>query len=144
MEALAPSLNCILQVTASLEGGLGVKPALLNYIRKNKDPFSQQVSEWLRLKEQGGATKEYKNDIDSAYRRTLLSVFGMGLEGLPILDRLKELEVELVKVGRSELDTYIRRLPLVSLFPLLFLQLPALLLIILHPVLEELLLGLNS
>lgn len=144
MEALAPSLNCVLQVTTFLEGGLGVKSALLNYIRGNRDSFSQQVSKWLRLREQGGMAKEYKDDIDSVYRKTLLSIFDMGLEGLPILDRLKELEIELTKVGRSEMDEYIRRLPLISLFPLLFLQLPGLLIIVLCPVLDELLVRLNS
>lgn len=144
METLAPPLNCVLQIIASLERGLGVKSALLNYIQKNKDSFSRQVSEWLKLKEQGGLAKEYKNDISSVHRRTLLSVFDMGLEGLPILDHLKELEVELLKIGRSELDIYIKRLPIISLFPLLFLQLPALLIIILCPVLDELLVGLSS
>ena len=144
MEALAPSLKCILEIQGSLKGGCGVKTALWNYVRRNDDSFSQQVFEWLRLKEQGGPAKEYRDGVASVYRKTLLSIFDMGLEGLPIIERLEEIEGELLKVSRSELDQYIKRLPFLSLLPLLCFQLPALLLIVLSPVLDELFRGLNS
>lgn len=144
MEALAPPLNCVLQIIISLEGGMGNKAALLHYIQRNQDSFSKEVAEWLHLREQGGAFKEYRDAMDSIYRKTLLSIFNMGLEGHPILNSLKDVEVELIKVGRSEMDEYIRKLPIISLFPLLFLQFPALLILILYPLLNELIQGLNS
>ena len=144
METLAPPLNCVLQIIISLEEGLGTQAALLNYIQQNKDSFAREVSEWLRLREQGGMSKEYRDEIHSIYRKTLLSIFNMGLEGLPILNSLKNLETELLKIGQSEIDEYIRKLPIISLIPLLLLQLPALLILILYPLLNELLTGLNS
>ncbi len=144
MEALAPPLNCVLEMRVFLGQGLGVGSSLLRYIQRNDDSFSQQVAEWLRLREQGGQAHEYRHSLRSIYRKTLLSIFDMGLEGAPILEHMKKMENELMKVGQSELDEYIRRLPLISLLPLLFLQLPALLIIVLYPMLNELLKGLAS
>ena len=138
MEGLAPPLRCLLEVKLDLSSGESLKTSLLRYLKQHSDEFSCLVQLWLFYYEQGKSFTKELEKIKSPYRRVLIEVFELGLEGQPILKRLEELKEEMMEACRVEIDFYLNRLPFLSLFPLFFLQLPAFLLLMLGPLVIEL------
>ena len=144
MEGLAPPLKCLLDVQLSLDNGASVRSALRSHCRTNSDSFARFLSRWLFRFEQGGDYKGIYSELESPYRRTLLEVFELGLRGEPILERLRELQLEITTACQSEIDAYMSRLPLITMVPLMFLQFPAFVILLVGPILANFLQGLNS
>lgn len=138
MEGLAPPLKCLLEVKLDLLNGESLKSSLLRYIKNHSDEFSFLVQIWMFHYEQGKSFQAHMEKVKSPYRRILIEVFELGIEGQPILKRLEELKLEMMEACQSEIDLYLSRLPFLSLFPLFFFQFPAFLLLMLGPVILEL------
>ena len=139
METLAPPLECLLDVRAHIENGEPVRNAILKYVNSREDSFSVQIFRWIEALETGSGAAEVLAEIESAYRRTLLSIFQKGIEGHSILKQLDELEAELLEIGAREIQEFVLLLPLKLLLPLLFFQFPAYLILMIGPLLRRLL-----
>ncbi len=137
MENIAPPLELLMEVRFQIEKGLPVKNGILSYINQNrKDPWRQFLLVWLKEIEQNR-----KFEIDSSkvslQRKHCLMVLGRGLVGESIHPQICNLEEELFRSATAEVEEYIATLPIKSLIPLLFFQFPALLMMILGPLLSS-------
>lgn len=144
MEGIAPPLRCVLEVRWAMESGKSLRQALNTYTDHVKDSFSVVVAEWLVRWVQDLPRQPLKEKLKSPYRRILLDVFEQGMKGTPIVHRLEELEGELTKACEADLNTHLNRLPITTLFPLMMLQFPAYLILMLGPLLKEFLKGFSQ
>ncbi len=154
MENLSPTLQLLLAVRGALESGYSVRTGILNFLNKYPTQYSTQiffrsqsfrelVSLWLLTIDQGQEAASFINSLHPC-RRTLLLLLEKGLKGLPILPILIELENEIIKSCDEELNELIQKIPLLLLFPVLFLMFPAYLILLLGPLLESLLFNLSK
>ncbi len=139
MEGLAPPLQCLLDVRASIESGKSVRTSLLAYISSRKGSFATLLGHWLATIEHKRDPKAILDSTGSLYRRSLLEIFELGLNGHPILQKLIEFEEELVAACEEEIQRDLDLLPFKLLCPLLFCQFPAFLLLLLGPIFVQLL-----
>lgn len=144
MEGLAPPLKCLLEIKLDLSNGESLKTSLLRYLKSSSDEFGCLVQFWFFHYERGQNFQPSLEKIKSPYRRVLIEVLELGLQGQPILQRLNELEVEMIEACRSEVDHYLVHLSFLSLFPLFFLQLPAFLCLMLGPLIFQLIQSLST
>lgn len=144
MEGLAPPLKLLLEVRFAIDNGETVRSGILRYVRKNQDPFCQVVQRWIFAHDQGQTVSESVLKSINLYRRSLLDILSNGLRGHPVRKQLDEFEIELQQACESQIDEFINLLPIKILMPLVLLQFPAFLLLLLGPLFMELMKGLNS
>ena len=138
MEYLAPPLNALLHVQLKIKCGSSVKSALQSYIKNYPTcPFAKQINLWLFYMETGQTVpqdwmKKHK------YRKNLLDIFSRGIAGEPILKFLKDFQEELSMICHHELEQHIQKLPFITLIPLFLLEVPAVFLLLLGPLILEL------
>jgi hypothetical protein len=133
-----------MDVRYHLENGQSVLWALNKSIEGCSDDFSRDIARLLIAANQGRRLKFEEILSTSPYRRAALELFELGMGGEPILRTLKELETEVREASARELEHYIRQLPVRAMLPVLLLQFPAFLLLVLGPMVVETLKGLNS
>lgn len=138
MEGLAPPHKCLLSIKHQMEGGASLSSAIQLYLGVARDDFATEVARWFMLWEQGRDPQVVLSNQKSAHRRALLEIMTGGLNGYPIHQRLVELEEDISRASRLELDRVLADLPFRTMLPLLLLQFPALLLLLLGPILSAL------
>jgi hypothetical protein len=137
MEIIAPSLELLLEVRFGIEKGVGIKRVLDGYIQsQSHSDWSQKLGLWIKLQEMGRPTQTLLAELPFA-RRQVLEVLEQGLRGETIYSQLCSLQEELMQATELEIDEFVVKLPLKSLIPLLFLQFPAFLLLLIGPFLTE-------
>ncbi len=139
MESLAPPLEVLLLLRLHLESGESLRLGLKEISQLQQNEFLEVLQEWLLCLEQGLCTDDLIRDLKSPYRRELLRVLELGLQGEPILRRLEELELEMLEASQDEIERFLQKLPVFSLIPVLFLQFPAFILLLMGPILIQLL-----
>lgn len=145
MENLAPPLSVVLQLQLEMENGHSFRESLRQVLRLcEEDDFVATVREWSVRKSHNQTTHSLAKSLVSPYRRTLLDLFERGWNGEPILEPLRSLEVEIRVAAQAELDQFIATLPFRAMIPLLLLQFPAYMLLLLGPILADLSRGLGG
>lgn len=135
MENIAPPLVLLWEVKRALEKGQAVGVGIKNYLTRAKvDVFRQQVEIWWAA--QNNSQILYDKSLLSHKRRYLLEVLESGLKGHGILQALYGLESELILSCEDEIQNHVSRLPLLALIPLMFLIFPALMLLLVVPLLK--------
>lgn len=137
MESLAPPFKCLLEVRWNLENGHSVRSALHLYLRKVEDKFSLKVADWLILRDQGRPHHELQRHFRTLHQRALIEVLHQGLSGLPILNRIHELESEMQKASEDQIQRHLARLPFIALIPVILIQFPAFLWVLFTPLLHQ-------
>jgi len=130
MENLAPSLQFILSIRYSVESGRSLNQALKNYLLISKDELSDFLTKWSAHFERGQRL-DPSTELKSPTQIVLVHLLERGLSGQSIHSRLLELENEVVEKCRLELVGFTHRLSFRLLIPLLLFQFPALLLLFL-------------
>lgn len=135
MENIAPPLVLLWEVKRSLEKGQGISVGIKNYLKRvTTGFFRHQVETWWAA--QNNSLILYDKSLLSHKRRYLLEVLEAGLKGHGILQALYGLESELILSCEDEIQNHISRLPLLALIPLMFLIFPALMLLLIVPLLK--------
>ena len=117
-----------------------VKEAVRGYLQNSSEnPFQMQLREWAVRKSHGQSVETLLRATGSPYRRALLELFERGWEGEPVLEALEEIGEEIQSAAGTELDEFVASLPFRAMLPLLLLQFPAYLILLLGPVFSELL-----
>ncbi len=143
MEDISPTLILLWEVKRALEKGVSIHSGVENYILKNRSSkFAFQVEIWWLAQ---------KNRSDSQYlearklkekttmtRKYLFEILELGIKGQSILETLKTYEKELIQNCEDEIQTHIARLPLILMIPLMGLVFPALMILLLGPLLSYL------
>ena len=139
MEGIAPPLKCILHLQQELSYGKSVFSSCQSYIDENHDSFSIKVQEMLIVFQQEQDLSSFLRAQHSFHRKTLLKVIFLGLKGHPISEELSILEEEISQAAESELNKFLKDLPMKALVPLFLFCFPAFLLLLFGPFLRELL-----
>ena len=143
MVSLAPPLQAVLEIRLYIENGKSVSQAIKTYVQSAlEDSFAKELGLWLFAEETGGSfnTKTLK----SIYRKYLLDILKRGLNGEPILEMLEEYEKDLIEICKEDLEKHLQKLPFIALIPLLLFEFPALLLLLVGPLLLNLLSALQN
>lgn len=143
MEGLAPSLEICIETRFALEVGESLKSFLKRKAAQNKSDFKTDLIKLLYHFENGGAAHTIQYQSKSMYRLGLLRVLYAGLAGEPIVQRLRELEIEIKLACDEEVDQFVSSLPLKGLLPILLIQFPAFLLLLFGPLIKEFIEGLT-
>jgi hypothetical protein len=137
MENMNPALSLLIFVRRSLERGQSVKTGILEFIRADRNSFSEDVSTWFSLWQQGLPTAAILQKQESSYRRILLQTLERGLQGESIYSYLQSFEEEFIEACEASLSQSLGRLPFILLIPLLLFQLPAFLALLFGPLLSQ-------
>lgn len=137
MDSLAPPLRALLNIKLKIQSGISTRESIREYVQETLDcDFAQDLSLWLFQIESEGNEFHLK-PFTHPFRKMLVEVLKQGLEGEQILKSLEILEMEMVEASHRDLDSQLQKLPFILMAPLLFLQLPAFLLIIFGPLLSK-------
>lgn len=118
-----------------LASGLSIREGLKTFIMKNeRDLFIQEVSEWFYAVEHQKNIVFWTESQGSIYQRMLFQLMTRGLQGESISSFLDELEQEVHQYLQQQIDQHISTLPLKMLFPLLGFIFPALLILMMGPI----------
>ena len=98
--------------------------------------LSKDLCHWLYKFDQDLDTKSLPKHF-SVFRRVLFDLLSEGLRGVAISEKLKELENLVTQECRRNLDEACLVLPYKGLAPLMLFMFPALILLILGPVMKE-------
>jgi hypothetical protein len=134
-----PLLNSISELRHRLEAGESLRASLPLCLNTNDSGWNNLARRWLIAHEHGTPTEKIVSEIKSPFRRIFLEMLAAGLNGAPIFQNLLELEKEVHAACELEIEENLRRLPFLSLLPVLFFMFPAFLLLLLGPVLLHLL-----
>lgn len=137
MEGLAPTHQLCIEVRHALENGTSLLTALKDSSNMLEQQIAGEVINILFAFQQQGAVSLRDIKTQRLYRKALYELFAVGLEGEPILSRLKELESEIFLASHEEIERHLAALPLRVMVPLLFLQFPAFLLLMFGPIIRE-------
>lgn len=137
MEDLAPPLKLILYIKRSMESGKSINEGLKNYFQEIRDEFSPHVWGWYECVQKDLDVEAVLAGINSQYRKSLLRLLFRGLKKESIFEALLNLEHETIQACQLEIDEKLTKLPYVLMIPVLFFQFPALLLLILGPLIQN-------
>jgi len=151
MEDISPTLIFLWEIKRALEKGLSIHSGIERYIQRNRTAkFAFQVENWWSA--QTNKSNSYantkssvlnkdqlrqKNDITMT-RKYLFEILELGLKGQAILETLKVYEKELIQSCEDEIQSHIARLPLILMIPLMGLIFPALMILLIGPLLSAL------
>jgi hypothetical protein len=134
MENLAPPLILLLYIRAAIENGESVRTGLAQYLQTGCDEYCQNVGSWFVKYENRENVEPFIGS--NPYRSAVVRLIERGLRGESIHESLCELETELTQVCQLEVERHIQLLPMRLLIPLMFLQFPAYLVLVLGPLLQ--------
>lgn len=139
MENLAPPLAVVLQLQLEMENGHSFRESLRQLLKSHdENEFLKTIREWSVRKSHNQSTVMLVKSLTSPYRRALMDLFERGWDGEPILEPLQSMETEIHLATLAELDQFIATLPFRAMIPLLLLQFPAYMLLLLGPILSDL------
>jgi hypothetical protein len=122
-----------------MQSGKSVSLSLKEATDNKIDPFSRAVRVWRVRVESGQDFEQIVSSLpvlsQTAPRRTFLWIIAKGLQGSPIDEHLGRLEDEMFGVMERTYEKHLQILPLKMVFPLMFLILPGVLLILVGPLL---------
>lgn len=137
MENVAPSLVLLWDVKRALEKGQSISVGIKSYLaRKRSNLFADQVESWW-LAHTNSKISFDKHKI-SMSRKYLLEILEQGLLGHAILENLKSYESELILSCEDEIQKHIAKLPLILMIPLMGFIFPALMMLLVGPLLSAL------
>jgi len=139
VENLAPPYQFVLFLIQELESGRAPRLAVKSYIPQSAGEFADQLLAWQVLVEQGKAALfQQRKEEMNAFRRAIFDLLDFSLQGVSILEPLYQLEKELRDVSEQRLEEHLGKLPFKLMIPLLLCQFPAMLILILGPLLIHL------
>ncbi|MCB0367978.1 MAG: hypothetical protein KDD45_00715 [Bdellovibrionales bacterium] len=137
MEDLAPPLMLISYIKRATESGFSIKEGLIRYLNDANDEFSKQVKIWFLNVEAKKVINWREYQIKSSYRKALLRLLERGLNKESVYQQLLILEQEVIIACQAEIDERLTKLPYILMIPVLFFQFPALLILIMSPLVQN-------
>ena len=137
MENVAPPLVLISYIKKVIESGKSPREGIILYLSEENDEFSENVRKWFVDREQGKNSLQISNLKISSHRRSLLQLLQRGLDKESIYQQLLLLENETMEACYQEINEKMTKLPYLMMVPVLFFQFPALILLILGPLIQN-------
>lgn len=135
MENITPSLVLLWEVRRSLEKGHSVGNGVKGFLKRTKtDIFHDQIEKWWAS--QNNAQFLYNKSPMNHKRQFLLETLEAGLKGHSILQTLQSIEAELILSCEDEIQRHVTLLPLVSLVPTMLFIFPAVMIVLVSPLIK--------
>lgn len=138
MEDLAPPYHFILELIYELESGGVVRSAVKKYLETHNNSFCLFLKQWLNKQQLGESAWQLPPTM-SSYQKAIWDLLELSQQGASLMVPLYELEKELRFVCEEQLEQHLSLLPYKLMIPLLFFQFPALLLLLIGPLIGQLL-----
>ena len=139
METVTPPLLTAVQtLRLGIGGGRSARDVFRAYLDENNDALAAAYRElWLAA---AANVPPERRPVGprGVYSRALWSLAQRGFAGEPIMNALTALEDEVARAARAELDVHVLNLPFKMLIPLLLVQFPAHMVLLLGPMLRDL------
>lgn len=137
MDDIAAPYVFIEKLRHELEAGASLLPVLRRYVRENTNDLSEQLELWLlHVQTQSLPVGEVQKSWP-LYRKSIFDLLDLSRSGVSIIEPLKSMEQELLKVCENDLQRHLDRLPFKLMVPMLFLQFPAVMLLIVGPLMIQ-------
>lgn len=135
MENIAPPLILLWDVRRSLEKGHSVSTGIKSFlIRRKSGNFHDQIENWWAA--QNNPQILYNKCGMNYKRQFLLETLELGLKGHAILQTLQSIETELILSCEDEIQRHVTLLPLISLIPMMLLVFPAVMIVLVSPLIK--------
>lgn len=145
MEKLSPTLACLLELRATLEAGEPVRLGLARFFKRESSDFSRSLFRWTQALDRGDLLVRRDSELEkSPYRKILLDLLRQSFNGASIYEKVVGLEQEVRLSCEQELNEFVVKLPFKLMIPLLLLQFPAFLILLLGPLFSDLLRSINT
>lgn len=140
-------LRLLMFLRISLVEGKSVKWAVEDFLKIEKGRDLLKFRKWLIHRNlatsDGGINQNqnYKNEnafLWTAQEQALLYIIDRGLGGEPISNALRELETEMIENCRTDIERFASKLPVYLMAVLACLAFPALMLLMIGPLLTDL------
>lgn len=134
MENISPALVLVWDILRATEAGLSVSSGASHFLQRGG---RCELSHCLRLSLRGDlkAASDFSTHL-SAPRRHLIRLIGAGLSGESIYEELRRIEVELIQGCEDEISQHLTLLPFKMMIPLLGLILPAMMIVLISPLIK--------
>lgn len=137
VESLAPFLLFVLELEWGLRCGCSVAQSWQQALARIQDrELWQELSHWWQYWQQNQIQAP---KISSRHRRVLFDLVIKGLSGSPIYERLQSFRADLLDSCWSELEDFLQALPFRSGIILMVFQFPAMLVLLLGPMILSML-----
>lgn len=137
MDALAPPLRALLFIKLKIQSGLSIRESIREYTQENIHcSFAKDLAVWFFQIEAGQEVS--LKPFSRPFRKMLIETFTRGLQGDSILKSLEALEEDMIEASQADMERQLQKLPLLTMIPLLFLQLPAFLILVFGPLILRL------
>ena len=138
MEDLALLFECAMEIRAALQTGRSANQGASRFLSRRRGPFSQKLQKVLYLIDHHKEYSEIAQFAESPLQRGLFFLLVRSQRGETILAELQILILEMRSASESQLEEFAQSMPIVMLMPLLTLQFPAFLILLLGPILSDL------
>ena len=134
---IPPTLEAIRHIRWQLMTGQSVRLAVSSYLQEANHELARQLRYLLARQAQMTLSPSDKVFAKPVHR-SLWELIERGLQGQPIADSLACLEEEVESMALRDLEGHVATLPLKALIPLLGLQFPAFIILLLGPIFRDL------
>lgn len=137
MANLNPVLLLVWQLKRNLSSGKSLRNGIESYLgEESGDELFKILQKWWLWRENGGTGEYiYEKSIHLTY---LFSLLDAGLRGQAILLRLSDFESILLEKCEEEIQLYVESLPSLMILPLLLFIFPAIMFLLLPPLIKML------
>lgn len=138
MEFLEPKFTFVIWLGFRIDAGISVKTAILEFINaespglKAKN-FRMTLRRWLEIR-QMTPLADILGDSGSVMTLTLFETLERGLGGEPIREAIIGLREEMEFATRMAVENHLQRLPVLVLGPLMLLIFPAIMIVMIGPI----------
>lgn len=140
MKPFPELLEILLELKLQLQSGHAPSVGLQKVLESRSSSLSRAMKIWHVRLAAGQSHQEVisslKDLIRTPARRNFLYLLNRGLKGSPIFDLLTNLEAEFYFALEQDLERQVQLLPIKLLIPLTFFILPAVMILLLAPILN--------
>lgn len=137
MDDLAAPYIFVENLRYCLESGESVMSVIKRYVKERRDPFSEMLEQWIVLAQMEKYQAGQFQKTLPLYRKSIFDLLDLARNGVSIIEPLKSMEKELVNICEYDLGRHLDKLPFKLMVPMLFLQFPAVLMLIIGPLLVQ-------
>jgi len=138
VEYLAPPLECALEIRAAIQSGRSVREGALLFAQSCPCPFAEVIGRLILRHDQGESATNLLRLASTPLQRGLFMLILRGSRGEPVGTPLNGLIDELRTASEVQMEEFAQTLPSRLMLPLLLLQFPAFLILLLGPLLHDL------
>lgn len=137
MDNLAAPYIFVENLRYGLESGESLMTIIKRFVRNDTSDFSLVMERWIVSSQQEKYSPGHFQKNLTLYRRSIFDLLDLAKAGASIIEPLKSMEKELISICENDLQKHLDKLPFQLMIPMLFLQFPAVLILIIGPLLIQ-------